>query len=90
MDQVTQQNAALVQQAADNARALERESEALQAAVQMTKMMWQRLEFGSLPLVSQQELIEIVKENSSISSATKNVTQRISAGVSKRTHNKVS
>jgi uncharacterized phage infection (PIP) family protein YhgE len=28
MDQVTQQNAALVQQAADNARALERESEA--------------------------------------------------------------
>ena len=38
MDQVTQQNAALVQQAADNARALERESEALQAAVAVFRL----------------------------------------------------
>jgi len=38
MDQVTQQNAALVQQAADNARALEQESEALQTAVAVFRL----------------------------------------------------
>ena len=38
MDQVTQQNAALVQQAADNARALERESErAAKAGIRMNE-----------------------------------------------------
>ena len=42
------------------------DEEALRVAVETAKAMWQRLEFGSLPLASQHELIDIVKAEAGV------------------------